>query len=139
MASFQLEDLASSIEVMIFPKTMEEHGHKLEDDQIVLIKGRLNDREDTPKFFGQEVEVFVPSDNDVIKPLRIKLPLNDSLENRIEELKELFEEHPGEAEVFLEIGPKQVVRLPDNYFVDTNGGLVAELRIRLGMDSVVIG
>ncbi len=30
MASFHLEDLAGSIEVMIFPKTMEEHGHKLE-------------------------------------------------------------------------------------------------------------
>ncbi|HJP16940.1 MAG TPA: DNA polymerase III subunit alpha [Acidimicrobiales bacterium] len=139
MASFHLEDLAGSIEVMIFPKTMEEHGHKLEDDQIVLIKGRLNEREDSPKLFAQEIEVFVPSDSDVIRPLRVKLPLNDTLEDRIEELKKLFEEHSGEAEVFLEIGPKQVVRLPDEYSVDTNGGLVAELRILLGMDSVVIG
>ena len=118
---------------------MEEHGHKFEDDQIVIIKGRLNEREDSPKLFAQEIEVFIPSDDDVIRPLRVKLPLNDSLEDRIEELKKLFEEHSGEAEVFLEIGPKQVLRLPNEYSVDTSGGLVAELRILLGMNSVVIG
>ena len=36
MAIFQLEDLQSQIEVMVFPRTMTEHGHKLNDDMLVL-------------------------------------------------------------------------------------------------------
>ena len=36
MAVFVLEDLQSAIEVMVFPKTMPDHGHKLADDAIVM-------------------------------------------------------------------------------------------------------
>ena len=34
MAVFDLEDLQSSIEVTVFPRTMAEHGHQLDDDEI---------------------------------------------------------------------------------------------------------
>ncbi|HUG74072.1 MAG TPA: LAGLIDADG family homing endonuclease, partial [Acidimicrobiia bacterium] len=36
MGVFVLEDLRSNVETMVFPRTMTEHGHKLEDDAIVL-------------------------------------------------------------------------------------------------------
>src|SRR5690606_22201964 len=41
MAVFVLEDLEASIEVTVFPRTLAEQGHKLEDDVIVSVKGRL--------------------------------------------------------------------------------------------------
>src|SRR5690606_6482618 len=40
MAVFTLEDLRSSIAVMVFPRTMSEHGHKLEDDAVVVVRAR---------------------------------------------------------------------------------------------------
>ena len=40
MATFVLEDLGAALEVMVFPKTMAQYGHLLEDDAIVVIKGR---------------------------------------------------------------------------------------------------
>ena len=46
MAVFQLEDLQSVVEVMVFPKTMTDHGHKLEDDLIVTVRARVDTRED---------------------------------------------------------------------------------------------
>jgi DNA polymerase III subunit alpha len=46
MAVFVLEDLQASIEVMVFPPRMLEQGHKLEDDVIVSVKGRLDRRDD---------------------------------------------------------------------------------------------
>jgi DNA polymerase III subunit alpha len=39
MAVFVLEDLDASIEVTIFPRTLAEQGHKLEDDVIVPSRG----------------------------------------------------------------------------------------------------
>ena len=48
MAVFVLEDLQAACEVMVFPKTMDEHGHKLDDDAVVCVKARVDTREDAP-------------------------------------------------------------------------------------------
>ena len=39
MATFVLEDLGAALEVMVFPKTMAQYGHLLEDDAIVVRQG----------------------------------------------------------------------------------------------------
>ena len=39
MATFVLEDLGAAVEVMVFPRTMADHGHVLEDDAIVCVQG----------------------------------------------------------------------------------------------------
>ena len=57
MAVFTLEDLQSAIEVMVFPKTMTEHGHKLADDAVVVVRGRVDKRDDQPKLIAFEIEV----------------------------------------------------------------------------------
>ena len=49
MATFVLEDLGAAVEVMVFPRTMADHGHVLEDDAIVCVKGRLDQRDDSPR------------------------------------------------------------------------------------------
>ena len=41
-----LEDLEASIEVMLFPRTLAEHGHKLADDAIVAVRGRIDRRDE---------------------------------------------------------------------------------------------
>src|SRR3546814_10059495 len=55
MAVFQLEDLQTSVEVMVFPRTMTEHGHKLEDDAIVVVKSRVDARDDQPKLIAMDI------------------------------------------------------------------------------------
>ncbi|MDQ3293938.1 MAG: DNA polymerase III subunit alpha, partial [Actinomycetota bacterium] len=49
MAVFTLEDLQGSIEVMVFPKTMAVVGHKLTDDAVIVVKGKVDKRDDEPK------------------------------------------------------------------------------------------
>ncbi len=139
MAVFDLEDLEGSIEVMVFPKTMTEHGHKLADDAVVLLKGRLDTREDSPKLICMEIEVFDTSSIRVSKPVRIKLPLEQVSEDAIDELKTLLGSHPGDSEVFLHLGDRHVLSLPADFNVDPAGGLVAEIRVLLGAESVLTG
>jgi DNA polymerase-3 subunit alpha len=139
MAVFDLEDLEGSIEVMVFPKTMTEHGHKLADDAVVLLRGRLDTREDSPKLICMEVEVFDTSSIGVSKPVRIKLPLEQVSEAAIDELKTLLSSHPGDSEVFLHLGDRHVLSLPAEFSVDPAGGLVAEIRVLLGAESVLTG
>ncbi|MDP6492692.1 MAG: DNA polymerase III subunit alpha [Acidimicrobiales bacterium] len=140
MAVFDLEDLGGSVEVTVFPKTMAEHGHKLEEDAIVLVRGRLDDRRgDVPKILCHEVEVVEMGDLPSSRPVRLRLPIDRVSRSTVDELKELLSAHPGDAEVYLHLGDRQVLRLPADYCVNPSGGLVGELRVLLGAEAVVTG
>ena len=130
MATFVLEDLQSSIEVFVFPRTMTEVGHLLTDDAVVCVKGRLDLRDDVPKVICSELKR--PALNlDGAEPLRVVLPVNALDDTRVGRLRELLAEHPGESPVYLHVGSK-VVRLPQDLNVNASAGLLAELRVLLG-------
>jgi DNA polymerase III subunit alpha len=137
MAVFTLEDLNGSAEVMVFPKTMQAYGHLLENDRVVCVKGRVDKREDLPKLMALEIELFEGVLADGAPPLRIRVPaaLSDDMSTS---LKGLLTRHPGESEVFLHLGDRLVVRLPDDFAVSTDNGLVGELRELLGPDAIVL-
>jgi DNA polymerase-3 subunit alpha len=100
----------------------------------VIIKGRLDDRDDLPKLIAMEVDVFEPID-DRQRPLEITLPPTSVTESLVTDLKRVLSEHPGESQVVLNLGA-QKVRLPDG--VDTGNGLVPELRVLLGSQAVLV-
>jgi DNA polymerase-3 subunit alpha len=122
---------------MVFPKTMQQYGHLLEDDAVVIVKGRVDSRDDQPKLMLTELERFEPI-SDGAAPVRINLTPGALSEDMLDSLKHVLGEHPGESQVFLHLGERQIVRLPDQYCVDASTGLVAELRVLLGPDAVVV-
>jgi DNA polymerase III subunit alpha len=134
MATFVLEDLNASIEVFVFPKSMVDYGALLDDDAIVVLKGRVDLRDDRLKLVCMEVqrpELAVDGNAD----LRISLPLNSLTDRKVDGLKRLLSEHPGDSPVFLHVGDK-VLRLPSEFNVDSRRGLVGELRVLLGPNAI---
>jgi DNA polymerase-3 subunit alpha len=130
MATFVLEDLESSIEVWVFPRTMTEVGHLLADDAIVCVKGRLDLRDEQPKFICMELKR--PDLNARgAEPLHLYLPLHALTDDRVDRLKRLLCDHPGDSPVFMHVGQK-CIRLGAEFSVDTTRGLLAELRELLG-------
>ncbi len=138
MAIFELEDLEGSVEVMVFPRTMNEHGHKLIDDSIVVVRGRYDKKDEIPKFICQDIEVFDSTQVSDTAPVRIQLPALAHDPRVLDELKGLLRDHPGEADVYLHLDDRQVIRLPDTFRADTSRGLVAHLRVLLGPDAVIV-
>jgi len=55
MATFTLEDVRASIEVFVFPKTMAEVDGLLSDDAVVVVKGRVDTRDDQVKLVCMEL------------------------------------------------------------------------------------
>jgi DNA polymerase-3 subunit alpha len=137
MAVFTFEDLKSSVEVMVFPRTMQEQGHKLEDDAVVVVKGRVDKRDDTPKLIAQSVEVVEVGDSDA-EPLRVRVPPQLLSQQTVAHLKQILADHPGGSPVFLQLGERQVVRLPDQWNVDTSNGLLGQLRVVLGANAIMV-
>jgi DNA polymerase III subunit alpha len=135
MATFVLEDLEAAIEAWVFPRTMQEYGSLLADDVVVCVKGRIDTREDTPKLVAMEVrrvEVIA----DAGPPLRVKVPVGTLTDTKVDQLKSLLVDHPGDSPVFLHVGTK-TLRLPDEFLVDTSNGLCAELRVLFGADCLL--
>lgn len=54
MASFILEDLTGAIEVLVFPRIFAQSSG-LKDDQIVVIEGKYNIRDDERKLFAERI------------------------------------------------------------------------------------
>jgi DNA polymerase-3 subunit alpha len=138
MAVFVLEDLDASIEVTIFPRTLAEQGHKLEDDLIVSVKGRL-DRRDESRFglIGQTITVLQGLDDGPAPPLRLRLPSTSLDELRIRRLKRILHEHPGDSIVMVDIGQGKVLKLADEFRVDLDRA-VGELRMAFGHEAVLL-
>jgi len=136
MAVFTLEDLVGAIEVMVFPRTMLEYGALLVDDAVVCVKGRLDLKEEPAKLICLEVKRPDLSDGDA-PPVRIKLAPNFLTDTVVGRLKSVLQDHPGHTPVFLHLD-KTVLRLPDNFRVDSRNGLFAELRVLLGPNGLVI-
>ena len=136
MAVFELEDLEGSVEVMVFPRTMQEHGPKLIDDSIVMIRGRVEAGDSVTKLFAQDIEPLEDlSDN---APIRLRLAGDNQRPERIDELKAILAAHPGDAPVEVHLSDSKVLRLPDDFAVDSANGVVAELRVAFGPDSVLV-
>src|SRR6202043_3676849 len=55
MARFVLEDLEASMEVFVFPRVMADYGALLENDAVVVVRGRLDLRDETPKIVCMEL------------------------------------------------------------------------------------
>jgi DNA polymerase-3 subunit alpha len=138
MAVFLLEDLDASIEVTIFPRTLAEQGHKLEDDLIVAVKGRL-DRRDESRFglIGQTVTVLSGLTDGPAVPLRLRLPSSSLDELKIQRLKRILREHPGDSVVMVDIGQGKVLKLADEFRVDLDRS-VGELRMAFGHEAVLL-
>jgi DNA polymerase III subunit alpha len=138
MAVFLLEDLDASIEVTIFPRTLAEQGHKLEDDLIVAVKGRL-DRRDESRFglIGQTITVLSGLSDGPAVPLRLRLPSAALDELKIQRLKRILREHPGDSVVMVDIGQGKVLKLADEFRVDLDRS-VGELRMAFGHEAVLL-
>ena len=120
MAVFVLEDLESSIEVTVFPRTLQEQGHKLEDDVIVTVKGRLDRRDESR--FGLDrpgrSRCWRARRRTRAQPLRLTLPPTPLDELKIHRLKRILRDHPGDSVVLIDIGQGKVLRLSDEFRVD---------------------
>ncbi|MGB8858923.1 MAG: DNA polymerase III subunit alpha [Ilumatobacteraceae bacterium] len=138
MAVFVLEDLDSAIEVTVFPRVLTEQGHKLIDDAIVTVKGRIDRRDETRVgFMAQDVQILEGLETGNSAPLRLRVPATSLNELKIHQIRKILREHPGTSPVYLHIGQGKVLRLADDFCVDLDR-VVGELRMALGHDAVVL-
>jgi DNA polymerase-3 subunit alpha len=133
-AAATLEDLEGALEVLFFPATYAECATLIADDAIVVVRGRLDRRDDSPKLVAREVSVpdlsVGPSG-----PFVVSLPVQRCVAPVVDRLQEVLRSHPGLAEVHLRLCNGRlttVVRLDDKLRVKPSPSLLADLKQLLG-------
>ncbi len=57
MAFVKLEDLTGTIELIVFPNTLEKVNHMIEVDQLIVVRGKMSIREDeAPKVICEDIQ-----------------------------------------------------------------------------------
>ena len=133
-AAATLEDLEGAMEVLFFPATYQTCAQHLAEDAILIVKGRLDRRDDVPKLIAMDVRVpdTNPADGG---PFVVEMPVTRCVGPVVEQLREVLRTHPGATQVHLRLSNRQrttVVRLDDKLRVSPSPSLLGDLKQLLG-------
>jgi DNA polymerase-3 subunit alpha len=137
-ASATLEDLDGAIEVLFFPNTYDLVGQYIAEDAIVVVRGRVDRRDDQARMMAMDLSIPDISAADDTKPVVLVLPETRCTPPLVERLREVLSSHPGKTEVHVKIvngqrsslyrlGPMRVAPAP---------ALMADLKALLGPAAV---
>jgi DNA polymerase-3 subunit alpha len=134
-----LEDLDGGAECIFFPQVYQQHQGLLAQDAVVVVKARVDARDETPKLVALEVR---PPDLERpgTAPVVLKLEARACDDGVVSRLKHILGSHRGKAPVHLQIrGARStiMVRLGDEFRVDPRNGLYAEIKAELGPDALL--
>jgi DNA polymerase-3 subunit alpha len=137
MAFIKLEDLYSSIEVIVFPKILSSFGTLIQEDEIVLVKGRVTKREDEqPKVICDAVEKLIKASN---KKLYIQVNGNEEVKKAIEDLRTISAANQGNVPIYLcTKNEKKKYLLSREYWVKENENIINFLNEKYGKENIKI-
>ena len=138
MAFLTLEDLSGTIEVIVFPKTLDKVKDLCVTDSLVVIKGRVSIKEDeAPKLICETIEPLEKIDNSKVY-LRAENEIEAKELNR--QLKLLIiDEYKGDTPIYLcAVKERQKFRVPRDRWVSLNSDVVNVLKEKFGEDSVKV-
>ena len=134
-----VEDLESSVEVLLFPKVYASVASALASDTVVRIKGRVRTKDDAVELTGQEV-TFPDVSEGPSGPLVIQLPAVRCTPAVIEQLRQVLRSHPGSTEVRVKLlsttNGSKVWKLDEGLRVAPSRPLMADLKALLGPSCV---
>ena len=134
-----VEDLEGAVEAMFFPATYQLVATQLVEDTVVLVRGRLDRRDDVPKLVALELSLPDLSTQTQRGPVVISLPVARCVPPVVDRLKDVLASHPGVVEVHLQLqSPARttVMRLDDRLRVTPTPALYADLKELLGAGTV---
>ncbi|WWR16163.1 DNA polymerase III subunit alpha [Lachnospiraceae bacterium JLR.KK008] len=136
MAFLQVEDLAGSVEVIVFPRDYEKNSAALVVDNKVFIKGRVSvDDERDGKLICEQITTF----DEVPKTLWVKFASMEDYTEGEKRLLSMLQESDGKDRVTIYIeNPKSIKKLPANMGVRADALLLRALVDVWGEENVKV-
>ena len=134
-----IEDLAGAIDVMFYAKSYAVHAMSLVEDRIVIVRGRIDKKDEQPKVMA--LDISTPDISAApTGPLVISMETVRCTPPVVDRIKEILRSHPGKREVHLKLddGRKSLtMKIGDELRVTASPSLSADLKAILGPDCLV--
>ncbi|MFZ9227756.1 MAG: DNA polymerase III subunit alpha [Candidatus Nanopelagicales bacterium] len=134
-----LEDLAGSVDLMVFSQTYANTANLIYEDAILSVRAKIDAREEeSPRLVA--LEFSVPDLNQQrSNPVVVKLNAAKCTPPMVDSIKSVLQTHPGTVEVHLHIinGEKTtVMKIDERLKVEPTSALFGELKALLGPSAV---
>ena len=131
MGYADLEGVTGTVETVIFPRTLQLYGRYFHDDAPVLVKGRLNIREERVNSLLIEELTDLEAAS---QKLYIRLPvLSDSYK-----VQKIIQNYPGQTPIVLVDAKRQAKGAPRDWNVKVDEELMDTLKAVFGKENVIL-
>lgn len=137
MAFIKVEDMYGIIEIVIFPKVLEKCISFINEDAMVVVKGRVSIREDEqPKILCEDIKPLVKINNDKVY---IQIEEQKLIKSMVNKIKPVLEEHRGSTPIYIWAKKEQKkYALPNSLAVNEDIDLLNFLRKTFGEENVKV-
>jgi DNA polymerase-3 subunit alpha len=138
-ANVTIEDFEGEVNVMFMGKTYREYSEQLVNDEVVVVRGRINMRDDGVAISAFSLEpIAIGAQGLSSGPLRLQLQESEATRLVLENLDSTLKAHPGKEEVhltFVDANNPRSFRLQPT--VKISDDLLGELKALLGTQGFV--
>ncbi|HAJ56147.1 MAG TPA: DNA polymerase III subunit alpha [Candidatus Omnitrophica bacterium] len=139
MAILKVEDLGGVVEVLVFPNTYKQVSKYIVANNVVLIRGKLSLKEDTPKIFASDITAI---DEAYRMIASVSIDLSGLKENMLVALKEKLALSPGDVPVYLHLDSpsnrKMKILVSQDLFVQPRVELFNDIEQLLGEERFLL-
>jgi DNA polymerase-3 subunit alpha len=128
-----VEDFEGELNVMLMGKTYQEFGRNLEADQIVVVRGRVSQRDDGKSINAYSIETIEGGGDGPSGPLVLKLQESEATREVLEDLDRILRTNAGSDEVqvrLLSADQERLFKLQPTVRISSE--LIGELKVLLG-------
>ena len=145
MAFFELDCLGGHAEIVTFSDCFASHGHLIEEESVVFVRGNPSETSDFSdlKIICKEIIPVNEVRNRLSQKVNIKFPSGKSNSDDIEELMNICKNNKGNCKLIFHLpneGSKRSLKiLAHNITVSSSNNFMTLLRSKYGKDNVWIG
>ena len=140
MTFFNLEDLEGTVRVLVFPgRTFEKVSSLIIAGSLVLVRGRVDLREERPKLIASEIIPLPEVEERLAKAIHIKFMIEGLERQALADLKTLLLAYPGGCSVYLHLvgfGEKITALANGAIRVRPNKEMVGRVKELLGEEAI---
>jgi DNA polymerase-3 subunit alpha len=125
MCVAMIDDATGSIEVVVFPEAFKQHGHLVDNGQMLLVKGKFERDDESARILASEIAPIDAVRERLARSVAIRLSTPPHGRATFEKLWDVFAQHKGDRRVAFDIELKEADRRL-RVTVDVN----AQIRVR---------
>jgi len=130
MVFMQTEDETAKIETIIFPKIYQEYSTLIQENNILVVEGKISNKEGSFKMIADKISIFQADDLPDYKAIVVTVPHKIKKEI-FTQLKSMVKKYHGDLSLFLQVNNKKI-----DTKIKVNIDIIDELKNLFGENSI---